>query len=33
MEHFHVLVANAIFTCGFAALRYTLALLLMSLLS
>lgn len=33
MEHYHVLVANVIFTCGFAAQRSTFALLLMSLLS
>lgn len=32
-EHYHVLVANVIFTCGFAARRSTFALLPMSLLS
>ena len=33
MEHYHVLVANVIFTCGFAAQRSTFALCPMSLLS
>lgn len=33
MEHYHVLLANVIFTCGSAAQRSTFALLVMSLLS
>lgn len=33
MEHYHVLLANVIFTCGSAVQRSTFAFLLMSLLS
>lgn len=33
MEHYHVFLANVIFTCGSAVQRSTFALLLMSLLS
>lgn len=33
MEHYHVLLANVIFTCGSAVQRSAFAFLLMSLLS